>query len=84
MNTTEPAENFFYDESVGSFRVRLTNECRLLVSYKLGDWTEFGWFKDVASGKAWFPKRRNFMSLIKQCEREGDWDSIKKTAPAKQ
>ena len=36
---------------------------------------ESPWFKGE-DGKPWFPKRSNFVSLIKQGVKEGDYDAI--------
>ena len=72
-------EEFVYDEYVDSFRFRLSKKGKLFVSFKKGDWQERDWFKNEKTGKPWFPKRKNFMSLIKWAVRDGDYDDMKKS-----
>lgn len=70
---------FAYEETIDCFQFRLTKDGILFVKhYKSHEWTERSWYKDQKTGKAWIPaKRKSFVSLIKQCIREGDYADMK-------
>jgi hypothetical protein len=57
----------FWDSGKGL--VNLTKEGRLVVIDKNGR-RERDWYKDAKSGKPWFPKHKNFKSLVKQIIRD--------------
>lgn len=69
---------FYFDESVENFHFRITHDGKLLVRhYKTPEYVERDWYKAEKTGKPWFPKRRNVISLLKQSIREGDYDDLK-------
>ena len=58
---------------------KLTVYGKLLVTNRKTDIeTECPWFTDAKTGKPWLvKKRKTFKSLIKQADREGDYDDLK-------
>lgn len=59
----------FYDSGKGLYN--LTQAGELVVINKKGK-SIIDWYKDAKTSKPWFPKAKNFKSLVKQMEREGD------------
>ena len=68
----EDAERSMYCSSwwdTGKGLVNLTKEGKLAIIDKDGK-RERDWYKDSKTGKPWFPKFKNFKSLVKQIVRE--------------
>ena len=61
-----------YSEIINNHNIELTTDGIFTIDGK-----EFSWYKAEKTNKSWIPtKRRYFVSLVKQCFREGDFDDV--------
>lgn len=69
QNTRDPKMYYTTYYETGQGLVNLTLEGRLVIIDKKGR-RERDWYRDTRTGKPWFPKPKNFKSLVKQIIRE--------------